>query len=327
MKIYAFEVRDDEIPYFNRLKEEYGLDLTLSKEILSLEGIENLEDYSYVTVLGLHRYGLQEMEAFKKKHIDCLTTRTIGYNHIDLDAAKECGIHVCNASYAPNGVAEYTIMMILLCLRNYKQALWRSQVNDYSLAGLIGKELRNLTVGVIGTGRIGATVIRCLHGFGCKILAYDQYQNTSVLDYITYVDLDSLYASSDIITLHTPLLPSTYHMINKESIAKMKQGVILINCARGSLMSVDDLIEGIETQHIGALGIDCIENEENIIHKNHLTDILINPQMVYLRQFKNVIHTQHMAFYTEEAVENMVKCGIEGILAVHNGESYPTQLV
>lgn len=327
MKIYAFEVREDEKESFRQAREKYGLELEVTGDFLSEERIRQLEPDCAVSILGMHQYGMKEMQLFREQGMRYLSTRTIGYNHIDIEAARNFGIHVCSAFYAPNGVAEYTVMMILLCLRNYKQALWRTQVNDYSLGGLMGRELRNMTVGVIGTGRIGAAVVRCLSGFGCRILALGEHRNESISGMVSYTDLETIYRESDIITLHVPLKPETHHMIEREAISRMKPGVILINCARGGLMDIDALISGIENEQIGALGIDCIETEENIVHQNHCTDIIRNPQMAYLRQFKNVIHTQHMAFYTKEAVESMVESSIQGILAMAAGEKFPTQLV
>jgi D-lactate dehydrogenase len=236
------------------------------------------------------------------------------------------GVHICHAAYAPDCVADYTVMMLLLCLRKYKQSLWRSQVNDYSLEGLQGREVRNLTVGVMGTGRIGATVIKDLSGFGCKILAYDTHENEAVKPYATYVTLDEIYRQCDVITLHMPQNAETEHIICDESIAKMKTGVVLINCARGGLMDVKALIRGIETEKIGALGLDCLENEEAVVHKDLKTEIISNPDMVYLRQFKNVYHTQHMAFYTQEAVYSMVEYGLLGLVAMSEGKKWPTQI-
>ena len=225
-----------------------------------------------------------------------LSTRTIGYNHIDLDCAHSLGIRVCNASYAPNGVADFTVMMILMCLRNYKQAMWRSKVNDFSLSGLMGREMRNLTIGIMGTGRIGRAVIQNLSGFGCRLLAYDVVQNEAVKNMASYVDLDTLYRESDVITLHMPLLDSTKHIINQESIAKMKDQIILINCARGQLMDSDALVDGIEKEKIGALGIDTFEGEENVVHKDLRVDIIANRNLFYLQQFRNLTALSFFTF-------------------------------
>lgn len=326
MKIYAFEVREDEREYFEELSALPDVELELHPEVLTIDQIRTLESGSGVSILGMYTYRRPELDLMKKQGVSCLSTRTIGYNHIDIDYARQIGLHICNARYDPHGVADYTLMMILLCLRNYKQALWRTQVNDFSLPGLIGKELKDLTVGVIGTGQIGSTVIRELSGFGCRILAYDSCENESVKDCAVYVPLETLYREADVITLHVPLLKETYHMINADTLSKMKKGIVLINCARGALTDIKALISGIESEHIGALGLDCMEYEEDIVHRDLRTDILSNRDMAYLRQFKNVVHTQHMAFYTDSAVKSMVYCGVCGLLEMKEGKTCATQL-
>ena len=181
-------------------------------------------------------------------------------------------------------------------------------------------------IGIIGTGRIGAQVVRNLSGFGCRILAYDLRRNPAVEPQVTYVDFDTLLAQSDVITLHMPLLDSNRHIINRESIAKMRDGVVIVNCSRGELADIEALIEGIETGKIGALGMDTVEGDEGIIHADHRVDILPNRNWFYLHQFRNVIMTQHMAFYTDAAVSSMVDCGIGGICQMAAGESCPTEL-
>ena len=326
MKIYAFEVRDDEKEYFRSLAEKTGNEIVLDPDGLTTDRIPELEPGCGLSILGMYRYGEKELDLLKKQGICGLSTRTIGYNHIDIEYARRIGLHVCNARYDPNGVADYTIMMILLCLRNYKQALWRTQVNDYSLSGLIGRELKDLTVGIIGTGSIGATVIRELSGFGCRIICCNRHENEEVKRFAEYVSLETLYRESDIISLHVALVPETFHMIDSSTLKQMKKGVVLINCARGSLMDMKALIEGIESEQIGALGLDCMEDEEHIVHKDLKTDIFSNRDMAYLRQFKNVIHTQHMAFYTDSAVRSMVECGVCGLIEMTEGRDCPTQL-
>lgn len=325
-KLYAFEVRKDEEDYLAALAEECQLEIVTSPELLTPEKIAGLEKGSGVTVLGMHHYGEEEMRAFAERDIHFLSTRTIGYNHIELEAAKKYGIHVCNARYAPNGVADYTVMMLLLCLRCYKQALWRMQVNDYSLNGLLGREIKDLTIGVVGTGRIGTQVMKNLSGFGCRMLCYDSYKNETAASYAEYVSLEEIYRSCDVITLHLPLTEETHHIIDRDSIAQMKDGVILINCARGALMDIQALIEGIEQEKIGALGLDTVEDEEGIVHRDRKTDIFADREIAYLRQFKNVVYTYHMAFYTDAAVRSMAECGVKGILQMEAGEACPTQL-
>ena len=296
MKIYVFEVREDEKEYFDELSAIPGIELILSPKGLTMSNIKTLEKGSAVSILGMYTYRKPELDALKAQGVLYLSTRTIGYNHIDVDYARQIGLHVCNARYDPHGVADYTIMMILLCLRNYKQALWRTQVNDFSLTGLIGKELKDLTVGIIGTGQIGRTVVKELSGFGCRILVHDSFEDDATKELAEYVPLETLYKESDVISLHVPLMSETYHMINADSLSMMKKGVVLINCARGPLTDIKALISGIESEHIGALGLDCMEYEEDIVHRDLRTDILSNRDMAYLRQFKNVIHTSTWLF-------------------------------
>lgn len=327
MKIYVFDVRDDELESIDKEKEIYSdVDIVIRRDSLDLETIDSLEEGSAVSVLGMLSFGEAEMKALSEKKIYYLSTRTIGYNHIDLEAAKKYGVHVCNASYPPNGVADYTVMMILLCLRGYKQALWRMQVNDFSLGGLMGKDLNELTVGIIGTGRIGTQVAKNLSGFGCKIIGCDPHPNDTFKQLGEYVSLEEVYKTSDVITLHVALNDSNYHMINEETISKMKKGVILINCARGPLMELQSLIKGIESEHIGALGLDTVETEEEIVHKDLKTDIFADRDLAYIKQFKNVVYTQHMAFYTDAAVRSMVEAGIGGLVKMINKEEFREQL-
>jgi D-lactate dehydrogenase len=319
-------VREDEKNYFAMLPERFGITVQETAEDITEDVLDSLNGFDTISVLGTQKVDAPMLDRLMAAGIRNLTTRTIGYNHIDLDHAREIGMHVFNASYEPNSVADYTIMMMLMCLRHYKESLWRTNCNDFSLDGLEGRQMKDLTVGVMGTGRIGSMVIRELSGFGCRILAYDVRESDEVTKYAEYVDLDTLYHESDIITLHMPLLKSTYHIINKDSIAKMKNTVTLINCARGALMDIEDLIDGIEKQKIGALGLDVMEHEEGIVHLDLKLDIISNRQMAYLRQFPNVVHTQHMAFYTDAAVRDMVLTSAGAVVAASKGEKTRNQL-
>lgn len=326
MKICAYEVREDEKKDFARMAEKLQVEIELHDEIPGPDTAALAEGCEGVTMLGMGKIDKELLDMWKSMGVQCISTRTIGYNHIDTDYAKEIGMQVCNAAYPPSGVAEFTLMLMLMCLRNYKQSLWRGQVNDFALQGLQGKEIGSMTVGVIGTGKIGAQVIKYLTGFGCRILAYDMYPNVALKDVVEYVELDELFAKADMITLHTPLLDSTYHLVNAETIAKMKDGVVLINCARGELMDITALIEGIESGKIGALGLDVVEGERGIAHEDHRIDILSNQQMAYLRQFRNVTMTPHMAFYTDVAVSHMVECGVAGLVEMLRNGDYFTKI-
>ncbi len=321
-KIIAFEARDDESHYFEELKTRHNIQIECYTHDISKDTLHCLDGAKAISILGHSQMNRDLLTALKQAGVNFISTRTVGYNHIDLQAANELGIRVSNAFYDPHGVADYTVMLILMLLRKYKQAMWRANVNDYSLRGLQGRELRKLTVGIVGTGNIGAQVIQNLTGFGCRIIAHSRKVNPEVAGIAEYLSLEDLYAQADIISYHLPLMESTSRMVNSESLAKMKDGVILINSSRGELMKISDVIDAIESHKIGALAMDVFENESGIYHQDRRTDIISNRDMAYIRQFPNVIMTQHIAFYTDTAVENMVRCGIESLLDfLRSGES------
>jgi D-lactate dehydrogenase len=313
MKILAFEVRSDEKIYFKKYAAQYNCEITCVEDTLTYDNLSLVQGYDGISILGKSYITADLEDRLKEFGVTCCVTRTVGYNHIDVKHAHEIGLNIANSNYPPTGVAEYTVMLLLMSLRHYKQAMWRGHVNDYSLNGLQGRELHDLTVGILGTGKIGQCVIKNLSGFGCKILAYDMYENDTVKKYAEYTDLDTIISSCDVISIHTPLLESTYHFIDNEKIQRMRDGVILINCARGELMDIDALINGIESQKIGALALDVIEGEDGLYHEDKRSDIISNQKIAYLRQFPNVIMTQHMAFYTNIAVDNMVQCSVEAV--------------
>ena len=326
MKIKMYEVREDEKKAIERVAEELGADVSISSNILTPQEAESLRGIDGVSILGRTTVNKELLDGLKKAGVGYVSTRTVGYNHMDVAYAAEVGIRLCNANYPPYGVAEFTIMLMLLALRKYKPAMWRQGVNDYSLSGLQGREIRNMTVGVMGTGKIGRAVIKDLGGFGCRILAYDPYPAEDLKNTVEYVDGDTLLRTSDIITLHIPLMESTRHMINREASAKMKTGVVIINASRGELTDIEALTEGIETEKIGALAMDVFEDENGIYHESRINDIIRNRKMAYIRQFPNVVLTQHMAFYTDANTDSMVECGIRGIVEMKEKGSCASEL-
>ena len=313
MKIFAYEVRPDERSTFDRISKELGVEVVLSPDILTEDNVSTCDGFDGVTTLGRSHLNWDMFKKLKEQGIRAVSTRTIGYNHIDLNAAKEFGIPVCNTAYGGECVADYTVMLLLMSLRNYKPALWRMQVNDYSLGGLIGRQVHSLTVGIVGTGRIGRQVMKNLSGFGCKILCYDPFPSEEAAKLGTYVPLEEIWKNCDAISFHAPLTKDNVHMVNRETLAQMKDGVVLINTARDGLMDMDAVTEAVENQKIGKLALDVFEDEEGIYHRDRRDDIIKNRSMAYLRQFPNVVMTPHMAFYTEEAVESMVIGGVKGL--------------
>lgn len=321
MKIAVFEVKDWEKQYFQQAAASNRYDLELSEEKLTAGLAASLVGVDAVSVME-SVLDANVLDTMKSRGIRFITTRTIGYDLIDVEHAKSAGFRIANARYPSDAVAEFTILLMLMCLRHYKASLYRVATNDYSLAGLKGKELGKMTVGVVGTGGIGACVVRLLAGFGCKILAYNKSQKPDLAALVEYTDMDSILRQSDIITFHIPLTSSTRHTVNDESLAKMKDGVILINTARGELMRTETLIAGVESEKIGALGLDVFEEEREIYHRYRTTDIIKNRNMAYLRQFPNVVMTQHMAFFTETNIRSMVCDTLDNLLKMHEGQGY-----
>lgn len=327
MKIIAYNVLPFEQSSFIRFEQEMNIDITIIEEILSMKNVHLAEGYDAVTVLG-HSHVTQEV--LNKLHtfgITSLSTRTIGYDHIDINAAKQLSMSISNARYAPYNVADFTIMLMLMLLRKTKVSICRALVNDFSLDGLQGREIRSLTIGIMGTGRIGQTVIENLSGFGCKILAYDQYENEAVKSHAQYVDLNTLYKESDIVSLHMPLTDENYHIINKDSIKQMKKNVLLINTARGALIDSEDLIAALESGWVGGAGIDTLEEEEGVVHRHIGTEIIDKRTFFYIKQFPNVILTQHYAFFTEEATSSMVECGLLSLKLDYEKRENPYRVV
>lgn len=287
-----------------------------------MDNLDLAKGYDVVNVITT----VFDQPMLKKLHdmdVKCIATRTIGYDHIDVDYAKSLGMGVIHISYSPNSVADYAIMMMLMGLRRMPHIMERASIQDYTLKGKIGRELPDCTVGVIGTGRIGRTVIRHLSGFGCKMLAYDLYENEEVKQYAEYTDLDTLLKNSDVITLHAPATDDNYHMIDAAAIEKMKQDVVIINCARGALMDTDALIDGIESGKVGFAGLDVVEHESGLYYFNRMGEPLHNPRLAILRSYSNVLVSPHTAFYTEEAVANMAENSIIGAMKYMNGEDTP----
>ncbi|MDO5537619.1 MAG: D-isomer specific 2-hydroxyacid dehydrogenase family protein [Desulfovibrionaceae bacterium] len=327
MKITVFEVSPDERKELAHLAATLPVELRLEERALNDDTLAAAEGSEAISTLGRSRLDRYMLEKLKAMGVGYLSTRTIGFDHIDLAACRELGLRVSHADYPPEAVADFTIMLILLVLRCYKPAMWRQNVNDYSLKGLMGRSMNKQTIGVVGTGSIGATVIRELSGFRCRILAYNRSIKEDLKQYCEFVDLETLYRESDIITFHVPCTPETRYMVNRDSISRMKDGVILVNTARGELMDIDALTEGIENEKIGSLTMDVFEHEQGIYHADRKTDILKNKDMVYLRQFPNVVLTQHMAFYTEESITSMVDCGIHTLLDMKEGRKNRLELV
>ena len=321
MKIYFYEVKDYEVEFINRYSGIYGIEVCgVDSDLLSLENVGRCDGCDAVSTLGFSRLDGEVMKALSARGVRYLATRTVGFNHVDCASAVANGITVLHADYISTNVADYTVMLMLMLIRRAKVTLIRGLVNNFSLDEIMGRDLRDMTVGVIGTGKIGTGVLQNLSGFGCRLLCNDKYPNLTAQKYAEYCDLGRIYAESDIISLHMPLTDDNYHMIDEAAISKMKKGVFIVNTSRGQLVDTEALKKGIETEWIGGAALDTIEGEEGICHVDIKTKITDRQNLFYLKQFPNVIYTPHLGFYTAEAVAQMVESAFLGITLCEQGK-------
>jgi D-specific alpha-keto acid dehydrogenase len=242
--------------------------------------------------------------------VEYLSTRSIGHNHIDVACAKSLAITVETVDYSPDSVADYTLMLMLMAVRNAKSVIRRADVYDYRLSDVRGKELRDLTIGVIGTGRIGAAVIDRLRGFGCCTLAYDPRPTTSA----RYVPLVELLQQSDIVTLHTPLDADTHHLLNRQRVERMKLGAFVVNTGRGGLLDTGALLAALEDGRLGGAALDVLEAEEGIFYVDCRKKPIESDSLVRLQRMPNVIVSPHTAYYTDHALRDTVENSIVNCL-------------
>lgn len=327
MKVVVYNCREfDEKALFEHYAKELGIGLTLCPDAPDTDNAALAEGAQCIDIIT-SRMPRELLAVFAQYGVKYVTTRTIGYDHIDVKAARELGMTVANAPYGPCGVADYTVMLILMTIRKMKRILERTNIQDYSLRGIQGRELKDLTVGVIGTGRIGRTVLKSLSGFGCKLIAYDLCENQEAVQAgAEYVALEEMWRRADVISLHAPLTDENYHMIDEKAIARMKDGVMIVNTARGGLIDTQALIGGIESGKIGGAGLDVVENEFGLYYYDHKSDILNNRELAILRGFPNVTVSHHMAFYTDDCVETVVRDSLLGCKCFVEGKENPWEV-
>ncbi len=327
MRVTVYNCRPfDEREMFEQYGKELGIEMVYCADAPDAENAVLAKGSECIDIIT-SKMPADLLKIFADYGVKYVTTRTIGYDHIDIHAAKELGMTVANAPYGPCGVADYAVMLILMTIRKMKRILERTNIQDYTLAGIQGRELKDLTVGVIGTGRIGRTVLKDLSGFGCKLIAYDIYQSDEVVKSgVPYVTLEEMWKQADVITLHAPLTDDNYHMIDKDAIAQMKDGVMIVNTARGGLIDSEALIQGVESGKIGGASLDVVENEFGLYYYDHKSDILSNRDLAILRGFPNVTVSHHMAFYTDECVKTVVGDSMRGCKCFMEGTENPWEV-
>ena len=304
MKILFYDTKSyDKESFQDTLKDYQDITIEYTKSDLDPRTAALAEGFDAVCAFVSSDIGTRTMEILHEKGITLLLMRCAGFNNVDLDTAGKYGIRVMRVpGYSPEAVAEHAMDLALASNRRLYKAYNKVRENDFSLSGLMGFNFYQKTAGIIGTGKIGAAMCRICRGFGMKVIAFDVYQNESLKDFVEYVSLERLLSDSDVISLHCPLMDSTYHLINIDTIQQMKDGVILVNTSRGALVKTDDLIEGIRMHKFAGVGLDVYEEETNNVFEDRSDEILEHSTTARLLSFPNVMITSHQGFFTREAL-------------------------
>ena len=330
MKILFYDTKSyDKESFEDTLKAKGFTDITIeyTKSDLDPRTAALAEGFDAVCAFVSSDIGTQTLDILHEKGISLLLMRCAGFNNIDLDTAAKYGIRIMRVpGYSPEAVAEHAMALALASNRRLYKAYNKVRENDFSLSGLMGFNFYEKTAGIIGTGKIGAAMCRICRGFGMKVIAYDVYQNESLKDFVEYVPLEKLLSDSDVISLHCPLMDSTYHIINIDTIRQMKDGVILVNTSRGALVKTDDLIEGIRMHKFAGVGLDVYEEETNNVFEDRSDEILEHSTTARLLSFPNVMITSHQGFFTREALGAIAETTLQNALDYMAGKESPNDV-
>jgi D-lactate dehydrogenase len=328
MRVLFFDTKKYDKDSFDKITEKYSnIDIEYMQADISERTAKYAGGYEAICAFVNSNLSKKVIEILAEKGVKLILMRCAGYNNVDLKACNKYGITVMRVpGYSPEAIAEHAMALALACNRRIHKSYIKVRENNFSLTGLTGINFHGKTAGIIGTGKIGAAMCRICHGFGMKVIAYDIYQNPD-LDFVQYVDLDTLLKSSDLISLHCPLTDDSYHMINSKAIKKMKDNVVLVNTSRGALIDTDDLIKGIREHKFQSVGLDVYEEEADNVFENREDDILQTSVTSRLLSFPNVIVTSHQAFLTEEALEAISYTTMENAVAYIEGNLIENNVV
>ncbi|MBR3505802.1 MAG: 2-hydroxyacid dehydrogenase [Lentisphaeria bacterium] len=307
-RIAIFDTKPYDQFFFEEENQKYGFDITYFEAKLRPRTANLTAGFDAVCAFVNDELDEQVMEQLHKNGVKLVAMRCAGYNNVNLQAACKFGIQVVRVpQYSPYAVAEYALALLMTLNRKVHRAYNRVREGNFSISGLMGFDLRGKTIGVIGTGKIGRTFIGLLRGFGMRVLAYDPYPNPEHARELNfeYVPLETVFRESDIISLHCPLTPENHHMINDETIAMMKKGIVLINTSRGRLIHSAALVNGLKSGRIGAAGLDVYEEETDYFFEDRSDCAVLDDILARLMTFPNVIVSSHQAFFTAEAERNI----------------------
>ncbi|MGI5341510.1 D-isomer specific 2-hydroxyacid dehydrogenase family protein [Streptomyces sp. CA-181903] len=316
--ITFYGCEQDEALLFREMAPRFGVAPTITKEAVSEATIDLAAGNRCISVSHRTHVTRATLTALSRAGVEYLSTRSIGCNHIDVNHAMSVGISVGNVTYSPDSVADYTLMLMLVAVRHAKATVRRTDAHDYRLSEIRGKELRDLTVGVIGTGRIGTAVIDRLRGFGCRVLTYDSRPDT-VAD---HTPIDELLQRSDIVTLHTPLTAGTRHLVDRRRIERMKHGAFIVNTARGPLIDTEALLSALESGRLGGAALDVLDGEEGIFYTDRRNKPIGNRSLLRLQDLPNVFISPHTAYYTDHALSDTVRNTLVNCLDFESGKTW-----
>lgn len=329
IKVVLFSAKSYDKTSFDLVNEKYGFDIEYHEDTLSEQNLILTKGADVVCVFVNDVVTDELIEGMLRNDVKLLALRCAGFNNVDLKAAQNRLPVVRVPAYSPHAVAEYTLSLMLTLNRKIHRAYWRTKDGNFALHGLSGFDMYGKTVGVIGTGKIAKILIKMLRAMGMIVLGYDVYPDNKFAEEVgmSYVTLNELFERSDIITLHCPLTSDNKHMINEDSISKMKTGVMIINTGRGQLINSTALVEGLKTRKVGAAGLDVYEEEGEYFYED-LSDKIINDDtLARLLSFNNVIVTSHQAYFTTEALHNIASTTLENIQQCFKYGQFPNAVL
>ena len=307
IKVTVFNTREWVSDSFDETNKDYGFDLDYQEARLCDKTTMLARGSDVVCAFVNDEITSDVLSDLKELGVKLIALRSTGFNNVDIEKARELELEVVRVpAYSPHAIAEHAAGLILSLNRKFHKAYSRVRDGNFALDGLLGFDLHNKTVGVVGTGKIGKVFFEIMKGFGCNVIGYDKYPNKELSEKgLQYVSMEELYRKSDIISLHCPLTYDTVHLINSEAVDMMKDNVMLINTSRGKLIDTTAVIDGLKSKKIGYLGLDVYEEEENLFFEDLSEAIIQDDQFVRLQTFPNVLITSHQAFFTKEAIANI----------------------
>lgn len=325
MKVVVFNKREDEEKILKRWEDHHPeIEVDSYKEALTMDNLNLVEGADTICLSIIDKLDDKLYEALKNLGINVISQRSAGFDMYDLDKLNELDMKLINVpSYSPNAIGEYVVASALYFSRNFNKIYDNVKKHDFRWQlPILSKEMRTLAVGIVGTGRIGRAAAKLFKGLGANIIGYDVFKSDEAKELLDYVSLDELYAQSDIITFHVPATDDNYHMVNDESISKMKDGVIIVNAARGTIVDTKAVLKGLDSGKIKGASLDVYEHEFDIVNKDKSKEGIDDEMFEEIISRKDIVYTPHIAFYTETALDNLISLAIEeSIKYLKTGES------